>query len=160
MSDILQHPLEEQAVDYVFGHLDEAGRVEFVRAMEGDPALIHLVAELSAAAAALSLSQAQSEVPPQAWDRLMQRLPAIAQERGVGVVAASPQARKPINITSLIGWGLAACFLLHGGSHRLALRRTAESPGSAGRAAAAQQRGHCRNEKGSGGPARERQRRV
>jgi anti-sigma-K factor RskA len=130
MSDTLQHALEEQAVDYVFGHLDEAGRVEFVRAMERDSELIQLVAELSAAAAALSLSQAQSEVPPQVRDRLMQRLPSIVQERGVGVVAASSQARKPLNITSLIGWGMAACFLFYTvartGSHYAELQRAQE----------------------------------
>lgn len=111
MSDSSQHPLGEHAVDYVLGHLDNAARVQFVHGMERDEALQKLVAELSDSAAAIVYELPQHKAPDAARDFVLQRVQNVSQERGAAIVPKTP--KKPVNITSLIGWGVAACFLVY-----------------------------------------------
>lgn len=111
MSDMPQHSLEEQAVDYVLDHLASAERVAFVQAMEHDEALQRLVSELSESAAAIAYELPQQPSPAAARDFVLQRVQSVPQERGVTAV---PQiSMKHAHITSLIGWGVAACFLIY-----------------------------------------------
>lgn len=111
MSDSPQHPLEDQAVDYVLGHLAAADQVAFVQAMARDAALEKLVSELSESAAAVAYDLPQQEVPAAARDIVLQRVRSVPQERGVAVVPRITM--KPASITNLIGWGVAACFLVY-----------------------------------------------
>jgi len=111
MSDLLQLPPEDQAVDYVLGQMAAAERVAFVQVMKRDEALQKLVSELSESAAAIVYELPQRVAPAAARDFVLQRVQSIPQERSV---AAAPLiSMKPANITSLIGWGVAACFLIY-----------------------------------------------
>ena len=111
MSELPQHPLEDQAVDYVLSHLAAAERVEFVQAMGHDEGLQRLVSELSESAAALIYKLPQQKAPSAARGFVLQRVQSVPQERSVAVVPRI--SMKPANLTSLIGWGVAACFLIY-----------------------------------------------
>lgn len=129
MNETPQHPLADEAVDYVLGHQEAADRVAFVQAMEKDDSLRQLVADLSESAAALVFSLPQTAAPAAAREHVLQRVLAIPQDRAPLHSTASTLAPQPkLNLLSFVGWGLAACFLVYvlasNRSHNMELQKT------------------------------------
>lgn len=113
MSDQPTHPLEDQAVDYVLGHLDGAARVQFVQAMEKDSALQKLVSELSESASAMVLALAADAAPESIRSATLARIAAQPQDKGASVIAQTRTAKKR-SVSAGIGWALAAGFAVLG----------------------------------------------
>jgi len=111
MSESLQHPLEAQAVDYVLGLMSAAERVEFVPALEADGTLQRFVAELSESAAAMTLELPQRIAPATAREQVLERANSLVQKRQTTVIL--PPIWKAMNPSALVGWGMAACFLVY-----------------------------------------------
>jgi anti-sigma-K factor RskA len=103
------HPREEEAAAYVFGQMEAAERIAFVKAMNEDVALRALVDELSLTAAGLALDIPQVTPPSAVRDRVLQGVKSIAQDgTRKPMVVPTTAKRSPM----WLGWAAAVVLLL------------------------------------------------
>jgi anti-sigma-K factor RskA len=101
---MIDERMEEQASLHVLGALSEAESHEFQKAMAADPELQKLVAQLSAATAALAGSVPRVEPPPRLRAKLFAQI-----ESSQKIVPLPPPAPSPV---STWPWALAACLAI------------------------------------------------
>ncbi len=107
------HSREDEAAAYVFGQMDAAERITFVKAMNQDVSLQALVDDLNFTASALALDGPQAVAPAMVRERLLASVATITQDgaqRPSQGVAANPQRR-----TAALGWAAAAGFAIVSG---------------------------------------------
>ena len=104
------HPREEEAAAFVFGFMEDAERETFARDLEADAVLKQVVAELSEAASAITLSTAQIAPPPALKSQVLNSVKSLPQDKPAKRPAVSATPAKRSGGSGLIGWAAAAAF--------------------------------------------------
>ncbi len=104
------HPREEEAAAYVFGLMDAAERIEFVKAMNADESLRALVDDLNQIAASATLATAQAAPPAAVRARVLDNIKTIPQD-GARKASEVVPPRKPVRLPMWMSWAAVALLL-------------------------------------------------